>query len=175
MMNANPQPPAQMRALVNADGSTQYRLVELPMADRLGDELRELLQAAWTEARPAWLPEQCAPDVNMLRAAEQAGALFTVCVYATDDRLIGFAAAHVYRECFTSVPICDGLALYIEPEHRRAVLTEALLDTVADAARARGAALMQWFAGPGASLDAYLRPTACFRHASTVYAAHLTT
>jgi GNAT superfamily N-acetyltransferase len=160
-----------MRTLVDDAGTVEYRLIELPMVDRFQDEMRDLLQAHWADVRPPWLPDRFASDLPTFRAAEAAGRLFTIAVYAAgDDRLVGFAIGHAYRDTRADAIVCDGFALHIEPEQRTANLIAHLLDVVTAAAAARGAACVQWHAVAGSALDAHLRGLAHPRQSVTVYA-----
>ena len=168
-----PDPVAQMRALVDASGQIEYRVIELPMAARLGDELSDLMQAAWEETRMPWLPARCSPDQGVLQVVEQMGGLITLALYSADDRLVGFALAHVHRDVFSEIVMCDGLALHVVDQHRSGNLIRHLLEVLALAAKTRGATLMQWCAPVGTALDQHLSASSCTRQGRAFYAAEI--
>lgn len=148
-----------------------FRIVELPMVDRMGDEMRDLLQAAWSEARPAWLPERCSPDGNVLGMAERAGVYFTLAAYAAvDDRLVGYATGLAHRDLQSDIKVCDGFGLHVDPAYRTSPLIGALLAAFAASSAARGATVVQWHVAAGTTLDEYLCESHYQRQRQTTYA-----
>jgi GNAT superfamily N-acetyltransferase len=74
------------------------------------------------------------PRLERLLAAQETGVL----VAASDGRVVGFAAFHIFELIYSPRPQCRLTALVVHEDHRRRGFGAALVQAVEDAARERG-------------------------------------